>query len=713
MRHIVFLMTGFFIIQQLPCFAGPIHDAVAEGNLPEVKKIITQYPETLNSTNYMSRTPLHIAAFKGHKEIVAFLIRAGADVSPRDIKNRKAPLHYAVRDGYIEIVKLLIEAGADVNVKNLYNWIPLHYASAFNRPEIADLLIEKGAHINFKNKMLWTPLHLAGYGGNNKIIKLLIENGADINAVDKNSEKPDLSRNDTMEIISTDPKLPAVLDIGERFNIKVKYNIKSVNKASILFFNEFDKGSVDDITWINTWPLKTKEGIASGGFRASAPLAVNYIELILFDEKKKERVLRKYFKADVRWQQKYPEIPRNPLFGLRTTVGIGKEIPEYKKIYDTLAKKGVKKFKMYEGSKPPIRITFDPEVPLKAVQLVLRACLSHTKNIASVKAVKSKYISKDIYIASTMYMSPTDNMPIEIIYKMASPAMTKYEFLKLAGYNYTRKKGEFGRVDADRLFTELGMKNDIMQAEYLFTPDMRHEALPVYRKLYEAAKDKDHPEALEYVDRRIRALIFRKKYAEGKWVPLLQDRTFSDWDQHYGNWTLDENGMLKGASASRDYGLLMVLKHSPGPRYELEGEIAPLRHGSIILGRAEEVNSRFMCVHVKKDRISLRSRFKYSANNPKKHYRKKYLNKFLIQVWDSKLTVYINGECIFFNRYIPETSWDPANGRIGIGGPFHKCVGYVVIFRNVRIRELTEPPVMKTGGTQPFIRDKREPDDIF
>ncbi|MHC5718709.1 MAG: ankyrin repeat domain-containing protein, partial [Nostoc sp.] len=65
-------------------------------------------------TNHNNDTPLHLAAEKGHKDIVELLIAKGADVHSRN-HERDTPLHLA---DDLDVVELLIAKGADVNAKN-------------------------------------------------------------------------------------------------------------------------------------------------------------------------------------------------------------------------------------------------------------------------------------------------------------------------------------------------------------------------------------------------------------------------------------------------------------------------------------------------------------------------------------------------------------------------------------------------------------------
>jgi len=63
-------------------------------------------------------TPLHDAAFHGHKKVVEILIANGADVNARNYPHKSTPLHLAAATGSVEIVKVLLEAGADANAKS-------------------------------------------------------------------------------------------------------------------------------------------------------------------------------------------------------------------------------------------------------------------------------------------------------------------------------------------------------------------------------------------------------------------------------------------------------------------------------------------------------------------------------------------------------------------------------------------------------------------
>ena len=120
-------------------------------------------------------TPLHIAAWHNHTDLVKYFIEKGADVNAKSIGGGTA-LHLT---GSLEIVKLLIKSGANVHAKRDEGDTPLHRAS---NGEIANYLIELGLDVDERNVDGLTPLHRATQID---VMRALLDNGADIDAKDK------------------------------------------------------------------------------------------------------------------------------------------------------------------------------------------------------------------------------------------------------------------------------------------------------------------------------------------------------------------------------------------------------------------------------------------------------------------------------------------------------------------------------------------------
>ena len=79
----------------------------------------------------------------GNIEAVKQHLDAGTDVNAKDVIKR-TPLHYAAFYGHKVVAELLIAEGADVNAKTKSGFTPLDATSVFNKTETADLLRKHG-----------------------------------------------------------------------------------------------------------------------------------------------------------------------------------------------------------------------------------------------------------------------------------------------------------------------------------------------------------------------------------------------------------------------------------------------------------------------------------------------------------------------------------------------------------------------------------------
>ena len=94
--------------------------------------------------------PLHLAAYRGQMEVVAYLSGQGVNLNSLD-HNGKTPLDLAVWHGHKEIVKILVEGGADLNHPNQDGDTPLHTAVWCGNKEIVKILLEAGVDLNHPN----------------------------------------------------------------------------------------------------------------------------------------------------------------------------------------------------------------------------------------------------------------------------------------------------------------------------------------------------------------------------------------------------------------------------------------------------------------------------------------------------------------------------------------------------------------------------------
>uniref|UniRef100_A0A669DIF2 Oxysterol-binding protein n=1 Tax=Oreochromis niloticus TaxID=8128 RepID=A0A669DIF2_ORENI len=158
-------------------------------------------------------TPLHLACYFGHKDVVEELLKAGADVSlPNNIGD--TPLHKAAFTGRKEVVMLLLHYGACATVINGTAQIPkdvtqnaeirsMLEAERTEERKLEEKLLDaaregdlstlthllcrkKPPDINCTDLLGNTPLHCAAYRGQRQCALKLLKGGANPNFQNKN-----------------------------------------------------------------------------------------------------------------------------------------------------------------------------------------------------------------------------------------------------------------------------------------------------------------------------------------------------------------------------------------------------------------------------------------------------------------------------------------------------------------------------------------------
>lgn len=85
-------------------------------------------------------TAIHMAAIKGHKDVVMLLVEFGADLECTDAEGR-TPLHMAVVGGSKDTVEVLINRGANFNAKCNRGATPLQVAQTMGHDIVTQFLL--------------------------------------------------------------------------------------------------------------------------------------------------------------------------------------------------------------------------------------------------------------------------------------------------------------------------------------------------------------------------------------------------------------------------------------------------------------------------------------------------------------------------------------------------------------------------------------------
>ncbi|XP_071094668.1 ankyrin repeat domain-containing protein 50-like [Haliotis cracherodii] len=152
-----------------------LHDACKEGDLGRVRRIFSRYVVDVNSRDKKEGwTPITIAALKGHRRILDFLIRKGANVSQVDYYGNNI-LHTACEGGHLGMVKhVLSQCRVDINSRTRSGSTPLMKAAYYGHIHVFDYLVCMGANISLVDAYGNNILHRACRGGHSKMVKHIL-----------------------------------------------------------------------------------------------------------------------------------------------------------------------------------------------------------------------------------------------------------------------------------------------------------------------------------------------------------------------------------------------------------------------------------------------------------------------------------------------------------------------------------------------------------
>ncbi|GIY63342.1 ankyrin repeat and KH domain-containing protein 1 [Caerostris darwini] len=170
----------------------PLMEAASAGHV-EVAKLLVERGASINThSNEFKESALTLACYKGHLEMVRFLLAAGADREHKTDEMHTA-LMEASMDGHVEVARLLLDSGAQVNMPADSFESPLTLAACGGHVELAMLLLDRGANIEEVNDEGYTPLMEAAREGHEEMVALLLSQGADINAQTEETQETALT----------------------------------------------------------------------------------------------------------------------------------------------------------------------------------------------------------------------------------------------------------------------------------------------------------------------------------------------------------------------------------------------------------------------------------------------------------------------------------------------------------------------------------------
>lgn len=173
--------------------SNPSSIATKPRTSPLPSQILLEHGAGINRhSNEFKESALTLACYKGHLEMVRFLLAAGADQEHKTDEMHTA-LMEASMDGHVEVARLLLDSGAQVNMPTDSFESPLTLAACGGHTQLALLLIERGANIEEVNDESYTPLMEAAREGHEEMVALLLARGANINAQTEETQETALT----------------------------------------------------------------------------------------------------------------------------------------------------------------------------------------------------------------------------------------------------------------------------------------------------------------------------------------------------------------------------------------------------------------------------------------------------------------------------------------------------------------------------------------
>ncbi|XP_067670660.1 serine/threonine-protein phosphatase 6 regulatory ankyrin repeat subunit A-like [Haliotis asinina] len=159
----------------------------AEGNEERMHRLPLAYITDINMRDQTGKTPLIVAAWKGHREVFRFLVRRGADESVTDTYTNNI-LHWACHGGNVEMVTCIIsEHLADIDSRGKDGHTPVMVAAGQGHTRVVTLLVEAGCDMSHVTDSGNNILHVTCAGGHITTVKyILSKSSVNVNSRGKN-----------------------------------------------------------------------------------------------------------------------------------------------------------------------------------------------------------------------------------------------------------------------------------------------------------------------------------------------------------------------------------------------------------------------------------------------------------------------------------------------------------------------------------------------
>ncbi len=151
-----------------------VHEMAMGGKREQLNALLDRDVALLDQQDYRGVTPLAIAAWNGHLDLVGDLLTRGADPDLKNF-NGLTPLFCAVDRGRSDLARLLIDNGANIMTRGYDGRGLIHMAARSGDTWVLSQAITLGADVSRADRRGVRPLDLAVWGNKNGAIRALEE----------------------------------------------------------------------------------------------------------------------------------------------------------------------------------------------------------------------------------------------------------------------------------------------------------------------------------------------------------------------------------------------------------------------------------------------------------------------------------------------------------------------------------------------------------
>lgn len=150
-----------------------LHWTAVTGKLSLARLLLSKSSATVSVLAHRGKTALHLAAERGHSDIVSLLLDHGA-VREATSDGNWTPLLNAAKEGHEHVVDILLRFSANPNVRTSSGRTALHWAADQGHLEVVRrILVEPTSAKNTKDNSESTPYSLAAQKDNREIMHIL------------------------------------------------------------------------------------------------------------------------------------------------------------------------------------------------------------------------------------------------------------------------------------------------------------------------------------------------------------------------------------------------------------------------------------------------------------------------------------------------------------------------------------------------------------